>query len=96
MNQTLFMKHRAKKAPMNNRTYAPCFQFCSFYKTGGAARYFRNKNEQLRQRTFTPPFSVNFIKSFIILHSSFIILNSSSFILHSSFFILNSSFREGR
>ena len=53
-------KHRAKKAPVNNRTYAPCFQFCSFYKTGGAARYFRNKNEQLRQRTFTPPFSDEF------------------------------------
>ena len=27
-----------KIAFVDNRTYAPCFQFCSFYKTGGAAR----------------------------------------------------------
>ena len=60
MNQTLFMKHRAKKAPVNNRTYAPLFRPRA--SLAGILRTILSVEDLRKARTFTPPFSVNFIK----------------------------------
>ena len=59
MNQTLFMKHRAKKAPVNNRTYAPLFRPRA--SLVGILRIILSVEDLRKARTFTPPFSDNFL-----------------------------------
>ena len=58
MNQILFMKHRAKKAHVNNRTYAPLFRPRA--SLAGILRTILSVEDLRKARTFTPPFSDEF------------------------------------